>query len=267
MEKVENGGNIRVFAYFTSGDRFFALHGNAGHPLTTVTEVTHLSKSVNRGDAKLRRTRLENAIQEKEREGFSYIGSRKLLWDGSLGERYMGDKHSLPKLSVDKLPECFQSDVSDLLSKDVPKQALTVAISGKSAGTVRLALIEARQALKGQGLSSEFDDGFNIEFSKNLKVALKPLFPASPDNTDFSMSLSDHDLTHSGFIPLMFWAIAQKMLTTESCILADAEGRVINNIVGWFNSTFGFNPDVEKVAVQLGIQPDLSKININSAGF
>jgi len=51
MEKVELGGNIRVFAYFTSGGRFFALHGNLNQPLTTVTEVTHLSKSVNRGDA------------------------------------------------------------------------------------------------------------------------------------------------------------------------------------------------------------------------
>jgi|TARA_B100000519_G_C14260344_1_gene447428 hypothetical protein len=267
MEKVELGGNIRVFAYFTSGGRFFALHGNLNQPLTTVTEVTHLSKSVNRGDAHLRRSRFECAIRQREQEGFHHVGFRKLHADGTLGELHEEEKFTLPQFSPDRLPDCIRVKVSDILSQDIPKTALSVAISGQSAGTVRLALMEAKTALKGQGLSAEIDDDFNIRLCNSFEGGLKPLFPAKADNTDFSMTMSDHDLKRSEFLPVLFWAIAQKMLSKENCILADAEGRVINNTVDWIFSTFGFYPDVETLAVQLGIQPDLSKINIQSAGF
>ncbi|MFX4226331.1 MAG: hypothetical protein ACFHHU_00145 [Porticoccaceae bacterium] len=264
---METGGNIRVFAYFTSGDRFFALHGNSGAPLTTITEVTHLSKSVNRGDAKLRRSRFECAIRQRESEGYIHVGYRKLMEDGSLGEKHLEDKHTLPRLSVDALPETFREGLSDLLSQEMPKPAITVAISGKTAGMVRMALLEAKTALEGQGMNAEIGNDFEVKLAGSFEGQLKSLFAANDENMELSMSISDQELKRSEFLPLLFWAIAQKMLSKDHCSIADAEGRIINNCVEWIFKTFGFNPNVEQLAVQLGLQMDLSQISVQSAGF
>lgn len=267
MEKVETGGNIRIFAYFTTEGHFFALHGDSGKPLTTVTEVTHLSETSNRGDAQTHRARLEAAIQQRERERFTYVGYRKLLWDGSLGEVHMGNPGSIQSISLEKLPSVIRSRVSEIIAKGKPRIVFTASVKGETPGKLRMVLQEAAIALKDQGVPTKLDDLFNLRIGSDYTGSLAPVFPNDPENTEFVQNISDQEIKGNHYLPVFFWAIVRKMLGKENCTLADRKWDEITDVVAWTFKEFGYDADIENLAIQLGLQLDRSKINVESASF
>jgi len=132
---------------------------------------------------------------------------------------------------------------------------------------VRMALHEAAIAIKGHGMPAELDDGFNLRIGPDYTGSIKPLYADDPENTEFIQTISDQEIKENQFLPGFYWAIVQKVLTKENCTLVDQQGELITNVVGWIFKEFGFDAATEKLAIELGLQPDLSKINIECARF
>lgn len=141
----------------------------------------------------------------------------------------------------------------------------TVSVTGISASSLRRALNEAAIAIRAQGIQIELDSGFNIKIGPEYIGSIKPLF--SQENSEFIQVIAEKEMLDAGVypIPIFFWAICQKILGKQYCILVDNEGNVITNIVGWVFNEFGFDADSDRMAVKLGLKPDLS--NIDCARF